>query len=97
MQQLQKILFDVNQQTLLKRVGEKSKGVGEEAAGEAVDTGSSPKPVERIVLYIDDLDRCPPKRVVEVLEAVHLLLAFPLFVVVVGVDVRWVSREAAGQ
>ena len=47
--------------------------------------------VDRIVLYIDDLDRCPPRRVVEVLEAVHLLLAFPLFVVVVGVDPRWVK------
>lgn len=47
---------------------------------------------ERIILYIDDLDRCPADRVVEVLQAVHLLLAFPLFVVVVGVDARWVSR-----
>ena len=44
---------------------------------------------ERIVLYIDDLDRCPPERVVDVLQAVHLLLAFPLFVVVVAVDSRW--------
>lgn len=49
--------------------------------------------IDRIVLYIDDLDRCPPARVVEVLEAVHLLLALPLFVVVVGVDVRWVTRS----
>ena len=49
-------------------------------------------PIERIVLYIDDLDRCPPKQVVEVLEAVHLLLAIPLFIVVVGVDIRWVSQ-----
>jgi len=48
---------------------------------------------ERIVLYIDDLDRCPPKQVVEVLQAIHLLLTFPLFVVMVAVDVRWV-REA---
>jgi hypothetical protein len=46
-------------------------------------------PPNRIVLYIDDLDRCPPKRVVEVLEAVHLLLAFELFVVFVAVDSRW--------
>ncbi len=49
--------------------------------------------IDRIVLYIDDLDRCPPKRVVEVLEAVHLLLAFKLFVVVVGVDSRWMLRS----
>ncbi len=48
-------------------------------------------PPNRIVLYIDDLDRCPPERVVEVLEAVHLLLAFPLFVVVVAVDTRWLT------
>jgi hypothetical protein len=46
-------------------------------------------PVERIVLYVDDLDRCSSARVVEVLEAVHLLLALDLFVVVVGVDPRW--------
>jgi len=32
-------------------------------------------------------------RVVEVLQAIHLLLAFPLFVVVVGVDARWVARS----
>jgi hypothetical protein len=45
--------------------------------------------IQRVVLYIDDLDRCPPARVVEVLQAVHLLLAFPLFVAVIGVDSRW--------
>ena len=51
------------------------------------------EPDRRLVLYIDDLDRCPPSRVVEVLQAVHLLLAFPLFVVVVGVDPRWLLRS----
>jgi KAP-like P-loop domain-containing protein len=50
-------------------------------------------PVQRIVLYVDDLDRCPPDRVVEVLEAIHLLLAFSLFVVVVGVDSRWIAHS----
>ncbi len=49
--------------------------------------------VDRIVLYIDDLDRCPPQKVVDVLQAVHLLLAFKLFVVVVGVDSRWLERS----
>jgi TolA-binding protein len=49
--------------------------------------------IERVILYIDDLDRCPADRVVEVLEAVHLLLAFKLFVVVVGVDSRWLLRS----
>lgn len=47
---------------------------------------------QRIVLYIDDLDRCPPKKVIEVLQACHLLLYFPLFIVVVAVDARWVSH-----
>jgi hypothetical protein len=49
--------------------------------------------INRIVVYIDDLDRCPPDRVVEVLEAVQLLLAAPLFVVVVAVDPRWLLRS----
>lgn len=65
-----------------------------EAARQEWESLKTPRPVpplQRIVLYIDDLDRCPPKRVVEVLAAVHLLLAMPLFVVVVAVDVRWLE------
>ncbi|WP_189265605.1 P-loop NTPase fold protein [Streptomyces fuscichromogenes] len=50
-------------------------------------------PLERIVLYIDDLDRCPPDRVVEVLQAVHLMLGLDLFVVVVAVDARWLIHS----
>ena len=49
--------------------------------------------IDRIVLYIDDLDRCSPSQVVEVLQAVHLLLALDLFVVVVGVDPRWLLHS----
>src|SRR6185369_509083 len=52
-------------------------------------------PIDRIVLYIDDLDRCPSEQVVAVLEAIHLLLGFELFVVVVGVDVRWAAKSLA--
>jgi hypothetical protein len=51
--------------------------------------------VDRIILYIDDLDRCPEGKVVDVLQAVHLLLAFKLFVVVVGVDPRWLLHSLA--
>lgn len=58
----------------------------------AVEHQNLPR-IDRILLYIDDLDRCPPKQVVEVMQAIHLLLAFELFVVVVGVDPRWVSRS----
>ena len=49
--------------------------------------------IERVVLYIDDLDRCPSEQVVRVLEAVNLLFAFPLFVVVIAVDSRWLIRS----
>ncbi|MGH3870585.1 MAG: P-loop NTPase fold protein [Pseudonocardiaceae bacterium] len=49
--------------------------------------------IDRVVLYIDDLDRCPTEMVIKVLEAVHLLLAFPLFVVVVAVDARWLESS----
>ncbi|MBW4718649.1 P-loop NTPase fold protein [Saccharothrix obliqua] len=52
------------------------------------DADPEVRPVDRIVLHIDDLDRCEPEQVVQVLEAVHLLLAMDLFVVVVGVDPR---------
>jgi uncharacterized protein YoxC len=57
--------------------------------------GEPPKPetLNRIILYIDDLDRCEPERVIDVLQAVHLLLAFPLFVVVVAVDSRWLAHS----
>ncbi|HEY3055185.1 MAG TPA: P-loop NTPase fold protein [Thermoanaerobaculia bacterium] len=51
-----------------------------------------PPLLNRIVLYIDDLDRCDVDTVLKVLEAVHLLLAFPLFVCVVAVDPRWIEK-----
>lgn len=47
--------------------------------------------LDRIILYIDDLDRLREEQVVEVLEAVGLLLQFRLFVVVVAVDARWLE------
>ena len=51
-----------------------------------------PRGPARVVLFIDDLDRCPPRKVVEVLEAVQLLLTTDLFVVVVALDVRYVTK-----
>lgn len=55
------------------------------------DTGQL-RAVDRVILYIDDLDRCKPEDVVRVLQLVHMLLAFELFVVVVAVDARWVEQ-----
>jgi hypothetical protein len=63
------------------------------AAGAATTgpaSGMTPRAVDRVILYIDDLDRCRPEDVVRVLQLVHMLLAFELFAVVVAVDARWV-------
>ena len=69
--------------------------------------GKNIKAPERIILFIDDLDRCPPNQVVDVLEAIQLLLAenrkfgktqdgkkdrpHP-FIVVLGADTRILTR-----
>jgi hypothetical protein len=49
--------------------------------------------LDRVVIVIDDLDRCPPEKVVSVLEAVHLLFDFEMFVVVLAVDTRWLEQS----
>ena len=49
----------------------------------------------RIVIFIDDLDRCPPAKTVEVLEAIMLLLADEdgaPFVVFLGIDARIIVK-----
>ena len=51
-----------------------------------------PRGKPRIVLVVDDLDRCPPQRVVEVLEAAQLLVKTRLFVIVMALDVRYITR-----
>lgn len=54
--------------------------------------GQGRPPLQRIVLYVDDLDRCTPTRLVDVLQAVNLLLTMDLFMVVVAVDPRWLLK-----
>ena len=51
-----------------------------------------PRGPARIVLFVDDLDRCPPDRVVEVLEAIQLLVKTPLFIAVLAIDERYIIR-----
>jgi hypothetical protein len=51
-----------------------------------------PRGPPRVFLFIDDLDRCPPDKVVEVLEATQLLVKSKLFVVVIAMDVRYITR-----
>lgn len=56
-----------------------------------------PRGDPRVILLIDDLDRCPPDKVVEVLEAAQLLVKTRLFVVVIAMDVRYVTRALEAQ
>ena len=65
------------------------------STNEDADLKSLSSSIDRVVLFIDDLDRCDPEKVVDVLQAVHLLLAYPLFAVVVGVDQRCLSKACA--
>jgi hypothetical protein len=46
----------------------------------------------KIVIMIDDLDRCSPEKIVEVLEAIKLLLNFELFIVTIALDSNVISR-----
>lgn len=46
---------------------------------------------ERVLIIIDDLDRCEPNKAVEVLQAINLLLNFDSFVVILGIDARIIT------
>ncbi len=50
----------------------------------------------KVIVFIDDLDRCDPEKAVEVLEAVKLLLDLDRFIVFLGLDTR-VITEAVEQ
>lgn len=47
---------------------------------------------DRVILLVDDLDRCVPERVVEVLHALAMLQYTSLFVTVVAADPRWLRH-----
>jgi hypothetical protein len=49
----------------------------------------------RILLTIDDLDRCEPEKAVEVLQAVNQLLDFEAFVICLGIDARIITAAVA--
>lgn len=78
---------------LISTIRQDFKSLGERLDPAKTNLGDNLRPVQRIILYIDDLDRVPAEKVMDVLQAVHLLLAYPLFVVVVGVDPRWLLHS----
>ena len=46
----------------------------------------------KVVVFIDDLDRCDPEKAVEVLEAIKLLLDFERFIVFLALDARVITQ-----
>ena len=63
----------------------------DERADEDQTKAAHAKLPDKIVFFIDELDRCRAEQVVRMLEAIHLLLAFENFAVVVAVDSRWLE------
>jgi hypothetical protein len=53
--------------------------------------------VRRIVVFVDDLDRCLPERALEVLENMKLFFDLEGFVFVVGLDSEVVNRAVAAK
>ncbi|WP_420628638.1 KAP family P-loop NTPase fold protein [Candidatus Leptofilum sp.] len=51
--------------------------------------------LEAVIILVDDLDRCEPKRLVETLEAIKLFLTVPHVAFVIGADERIVRHAIA--
>jgi hypothetical protein len=51
----------------------------------------------RIVVFVDDLDRCLPSSAIQVLEAMKLFFDLPGFVFVVGLDQHIIERAVASR
>jgi KAP-like P-loop domain-containing protein len=50
------------------------------------------RPGCRVVVYIDDLDRCSENKIMEILQAINLILASSEFFVFVGMDTEMIYR-----
>lgn len=53
--------------------------------------------ITRIVVFVDDLDRCLPSNAIQVLEAMKLFFDLPGFVFVVGLDQQIIERAVASR
>ena len=63
--------------------------------GEIVIAGPLPKakkPPPRVVVFIDDLDRCSDEKVVDILQAINLILGRSSFYVFLGMDTDMIYR-----
>lgn len=50
-----------------------------------------PRGDARLILYIHDLERCPPERILEIFETIWLLLSTELFLVILGMDTSGIA------
>jgi WD40 repeat protein len=55
-----------------------------------------PPPLERVLVYVDGLDRCPARTAVDLLAALHWLLPHPLYAVIAAADPEWLRRSTGG-
>lgn len=46
----------------------------------------------KLVVFIDDLDRCSEENIIEILQAIHLILAESKFFVFLGIDTEMIER-----
>ncbi|MBU1320246.1 MAG: KAP family NTPase [candidate division Zixibacteria bacterium] len=58
-------------------------------------SGGEPVRQHRLLLLIDDLDRCSPEKIVSVLEALHLFLSTSGVAAILGMDSRTVAMAVA--
>jgi formylglycine-generating enzyme required for sulfatase activity len=62
----------------------------EESFKQALEKALGPK--GRLIIFVDDLDRCLPEKAVEILEAIKLFLNVPQTIFVLGMDREIVRR-----
>jgi KAP family P-loop domain len=55
------------------------------------------RPHTRIVVFIDDLDRCSPEKIMEILQAINLILGESEFFVALGIDTAMIRRAIEKQ
>ncbi|MEO0508327.1 MAG: P-loop NTPase fold protein [Verrucomicrobiota bacterium] len=59
-------------------------------------SGDKPIPARRLIVFVDDLDRCLTKTIADVFDAVRLIAHIPGVIVVFGIDER-IAFKAMGQ
>ena len=70
-------------------------GVSEESDQQGTDEAQADeirRPDLKVVVFIDELDRCPLEKIVDILEAIKLFLAEEIFIVLMAVDTRIVAE-----